>query len=350
MSVESPPVSATKAGAVHRKPLLRRLGGEDKLAILCFIGLALLPLATQGYLLYILPQYFMYGLLAVSLAILWGFGGIISFGQAAFFALGGYAMGLAMKEIGFGNPAYLGILLGILVAGGVALILGYFLFSAGVRSTYFVLATLALSIIVEQLAKSQADITGGWNGLYVDRLSLTLGPWVDVSLFPDMPMYYFVLVLTVVAYGLVVWLMRGRFGKIVVGLRENEDRMAALGFDASLYKTLAFALSGMLAGFAGAIYATHAAFVSPVLAGVLFSTQVVIWVAIGGRHSLLGAFAGGVLVSTVSNFLNAEFPLYWQLIVGILFVVVIVLFRGGLAGMVEDLGRRLERQREKAAR
>ena len=112
--------------------------------------------------------------------------------------------------------------------------------------------------------------------------------------------------------------MRSRFGKILVGIRENEDRMLALGFNVPPYKTLAFGLSGLLAGLAGAFYATHANFAHPSNAGVLFSTQVVIWVAIGGRHSLLGAFAGAIIVASLSNYLSSIKAIqdYWPLCPG----------------------------------
>jgi urea transport system permease protein len=314
--------------------------GEDLTALVLFGLLAAIPLLTSGYVVYILPQYMLLGMLAMSLAILWGYGGIVSFGQAAFFAVGAYSMGLVMKHATLPiNSAYLGILVG--AAGGtvVALLIGYFLFSAGVRSTYFVVATLALSIIVEQTVKTFSDITGGWNGLFVDRMTLTLGPLFELSLFDDTPMYYTVLAVVVPVYAAVAALMRARFGKIVVGIRENENRMLALGFNVPAYKTLAFGLSGLLAGLAGALYATHASFAHPSNAGVLFSTQAVIWVAIGGRHSLLGSFAGAIIVAALSNYLSSieEIQEYWPLVMGLIFIAVIVLFRGGLAGAVESL-------------
>jgi ABC-type branched-subunit amino acid transport system permease subunit len=314
--------------------------GEDVAAIVIFGLLAAIPLVAEGYAVYILPQYMLLGLLAMSLVILWGYGGIVSFGQAAFFAIGAYAMGLVMKHAALPvNSAYLGILTGMAGGAVVSLLIGYFLFSAGVRSTYFVVATLALSIIVEQTVKSFSDITGGWNGLFVDRMTLTLGSLVELSLFDDLPMYYTVLAVVIPVYVAVVALMRSRFGKIVVGIRENEDRMLALGFNVPAYKTLAFGLSGLLAGLAGSLYATHASFAHPSNAGVLFSTQVVIWVAIGGRHSLLGAFAGAIIVAALSNYLSSIEAIqdYWPLVQGLVFIAVIVLFRNGLAGLVETL-------------
>ena len=337
--------SESLSSAAPKRRLTARLTGEDWAGLVVLILLATLPLLTQGYILYILPQYLTFGLLAVSLSLLWGSAGIVSFGQAAFFAVGGYAIGLLMKHplVDWLNMAYLGFVTAAALGGVLALIVGHFLFSAGVRATYFVLATLALSIIVEQLAKSQSDITGGWNGLYVDRLTLT-GPGFSVNMFPDLPMYYFVLVMVAFAFLPVTLLMRGRFGKIIAGIRENEDRMTALGFEVSRYKTLIFGLSGMIAAFAGSLYATHSGFVSPSLGGVLFSTEVLVWVAIGGRQSLIGSFVGGVLIASLSNWLSALTPEYWQLIIGLIFIAVIIAFRGGLAGLVVSLLSRLRRR------
>jgi urea transport system permease protein len=322
-----------------------RFRGEDLAALLLFASLAAIPLVTGGYAVYILPQYMLLGVLAISLAILWGYGGIVSFGQAGFFAVGAYAMGLVMKYATLPvNSAYLGILAAALGGLLLALLVGYFLFSAGVRSTYFVVATLALSIIVEQTVKSFSAVTGGWNGLYVDRMVLTAGPWFEFSLYDDTPMYYMVLVVVILIFLAVRALMRSSFGKIIIGIRENEDRMVALGFEVPVYKTLAFGLSGLLAGVAGAFYATHASFAHPSNASVLFSTQVVIWVAIGGRHSLLGAFAGAIIVASLSNYLSSieAIQSYWPLVQGLIFIAVIMLFREGLSGLVETLvGKRL---------
>ncbi len=310
---------------------------ENGAALVAFLVLALLPVFISGYPIYILPQYMLFGVMAMSLGLLWGFGGILSFGQAGFFALGAYTMGLAMQGAFGVNPAYVGLLLSILVGGGLAAITGYFLFSAGVRATYFVLVTLALSIMMEQIAVSQSDITGGWNGMYIDRMALTFGPLGEINLFDDAPSYYAVLPVVIAVYILLRWLLRARFGKVLIGIRENEDRLTALGYDASIYKTCAFALSGAIACFAGALYGTHANFVAPSLGGVLFSTEVVVWVAIGGRGSLLGALLGGIVVASLSNYLSTITPEYWQLAIGLIFILVIVFLKGGVAGAIGGL-------------
>jgi urea transport system permease protein len=314
------------------------LDGESVAAVAVFLALAALPAVISGYPIYILPQYMLFGMLALSLSLLWGHVGIVSFGQAAFFALGAYAMGLAMQQTALPvNGAYLGLLGSVALGGALAGIIGYFLFSAGVRGAYFVIVTLALSIIVEQLAVSQSQITGGWNGMFIDRMSLTFGPLGEISLFDDAPIYYLVLAVLAAAFALLKSLSRSPFGKLLVGVRENEDRLQALGVRTPLYKTAAFALSGAIACLAGALYGTHANFVAPSLAGVLFSTEVVVWVAIGGRDSLLGALLGGILVASLSNYLSAIMPGYWQLALGILFVLVILFLKGGVAGAIARL-------------
>jgi ABC-type branched-subunit amino acid transport system permease subunit len=284
----------------------------------------------------------LFGVLAMSLALLWGFVGILSFGQAAFFAVGAYTMGLAMQT-NFGvNSGYIGILISPLVGGALAAITGYFLFNAGVKATYFVLVTLALSIMIEQIAVSQSDITGGWNGMYIDRMPLTFGSLGEISLYNDIPVYYAILPVVIAMYAFVRWFATSRFGKILIGIRENEDRMTALGFNISAYKTGAFALSGAIACLAGALYGAHANFVAPSLGGVLFSTEVVVWVAIAGRSSLLAALLGGIIVASLSNYLSTVTPDYWQLVLGIIFILVIVFLKGGVAGAISDLSKYLQ--------
>jgi urea ABC transporter permease protein UrtC len=331
------------ADADKRVPALNRItwrdigASETGFAVVVLAVFAVLPIFVSGYPIYILPQYMLFGMMAMSLGLMWGYVGILSFGQAGFFALGAYTMGLAMHTNLGVNPAYIGLLLSLVVGGTVAAVVGYFLFSAGVRATYFVLVTLALSIMVEQVAVSQSEITGGWNGMFIDRMSLSFGPLGEVPLIDDAPAYYAVLPVAALSYALLRWLMSARFGKILIGIRENEDRMIALGYNISIHKTRAFALSGAIACFAGALYGTHANFVAPSLGGVLFSTEVVIWVAIGGRHSLLGALLGGILVSSLSNYLSTVTPEYWQLVLGLIFIAVIVFFKGGVAGAVAQL-------------
>ncbi|MGH7048930.1 MAG: branched-chain amino acid ABC transporter permease [Stellaceae bacterium] len=315
---------------------------EEHIAAVVFVLLAVVPLVTGGYLVYVLPQYMLYGVLAMSLVLIWGFAGILSFGQAAFFAVGAYTIGLALSHGGPMDPTYAGLLGAVVVGGALAAACGYFLFSAGVRDMYFVLVTLALSIMTEQIANSQSQITGGFNGMFVKRISLALPGGRLLPLNGDAAMYFFVLAVVVIVYFVLRRLRLGRFGKILIGIRENEDRAISLGYRTYLYKTAAFALSGALAALAGALYASDAGFVSPSLGSVEFSTEVVVWVALGGRGSLIGGLLGAMVVAAASNLLSAIIPDYWELAVGIVFILVILFFKGGVAGALAQLARRRE--------
>ena len=170
-------IVANRAG-----PKMWRGQGEAVFATIVFAGLALLPLFHAGYIIYILPQYLTFGVLAMSLALLWGFTGILSFGQAGFFAIGGYTAGLLMSMSLPVNGFYLGLLAAAAAGAAVAGLIGYFLFSAGVRDAYFVLVTLALSIVIEQLAVSQSQWTGGWNGMFLMRPSLSFFGWSKMAM------------------------------------------------------------------------------------------------------------------------------------------------------------------------
>ncbi len=312
--------------------------GEPLAATVIFLGLAIYPLFGSNYSIYTMPQYMTYGLLALSLAFLWGNGGIVSFGQAAFFAIGGYGVGLAYKYIHIPwNVGYVGILAGIVAAVVVALLAGYFLFSGGVRASHFVLITMALSIIGQQLAVSFSSVTGGYNGMYLRRLPWQ--PWRATGTMHDTALYYFVLVAVLAVYLVMCRVLRSDFGRVLNGIRVNEDRVLALGYRASWYKTAAFGISGGIAGLAGALYGTASGFMAPPTAGILMSTNVVLWTTIGGRYSLLGGLAGGMLIASLSDYLNSLIPNYWQLILGVIFIIALMSFREGLAGLMGSLKR-----------
>lgn len=311
---------------------------ENAAAVAVFLILLAIPFFQTGYTIYIVPQYVLFGVLAMSLGLLWGFAGILSFGQAAFFTIGAYAMGITLKNLAPGVGAAGGFALAALIGFAVAGLVGYFLFSGGVRGSYFVLVTLAISVITERVAISQSQITGGFNGMFIDRMALPI-PVLDGRPLSDVGMYFLVWAFALVLYVALRILVRAKFGRVLVGIRENEERTESLGFQSNLYKTLAFGLSGAVAAAAGALYGTHAQFVAPSLAGVLFSTEVVVWVALGGRSSLLGALLGGVLLASLSNYLSAFIPEYWQLALGLLFILVIGFLRGGVADVLERVGR-----------
>jgi urea ABC transporter permease protein UrtC len=308
------------------------LRSEVPWAALFFVIVAVLPLMAPDYVVFILPQYLLYGVAAMALGLIWGYGGILSFGQAAFFGLGGYTMALALKAFDAFNPGYAGLLLAPILGTALAAVIGWFLFSARVRESYFVIITLAVSVIFEQLAVSQSQLTGGFNGMFVDRIRLTFFGREIVDLYENGPMFYTVLIFTIGAYAIARWAVSSRWGHVLVAIRENETRTESFGFNTATYKTGAFALAAALTAAAGALYATHAQFVAPPLFGVGLSTEIIIWAAVGGRSTLLGTLLGGVMVSVASERLSKVFPAYWQLLIGIIFVLIVLLFHARRTG------------------
>lgn len=317
-----------KASGEDRGAIGRLLRGENLLALLLFPPLFIVPMVASGYLTYILPQYLLFGVLAMTLTLLWGHVGMVSFGQAAFFAIGAYSLG-AMTGSGYGpGMVWVGLAVAIMVTGAIAGGVGYFLFSANVRGSYFVVVTLALSTIAQVVATSESQLTGGFNGMFVPRVTLDVG-FASLSLISDVSTYYTISTLTLLAYVGFRVLEGSAFGRILVSIRENEERTRSLGYNTAVIKTAAFAISGIVAGLAGALYATTAGFVAPNLAGVLFSTSVVVWVAIGGRRYFISGLIGAVVISLLSSKLNSEYPLLWQLLLGVLFLGVVTLLRRG---------------------
>ncbi|MFB6107286.1 MAG: branched-chain amino acid ABC transporter permease [Haloplanus sp.] len=324
---------------IDRTKVAIRRASVSKKVILGVTAVAfLLPIVLQPYLAFLAAQYYLFSLLALSLGLLWGYVGILSFGQAAFFGLGAYVMAWSFKYafVPGINPAYVALVLAPLVTGGAAALLGLFLFYSDVKDVYFVIITLALSVILEQLAVSISSVFGGFNGIYLPRMSLSIPGVVSYQLSNDRLFYYLALVALVGGYLVCLRIVRSDFGETLLAIKENEDRTKSLGYNTARYKTQAFAVSGALAGIAGAFYATLAQFVSPPLTGFVLSTEVVIWVAVGGRELLLGAIVGGLLVNGASTALSSIVESRYILILGIIFIAVVVTFRKGVMGYLAD--------------
>ena len=318
-------------------PIRRSTPAVLPAALAVLLVFAALPQVIEGYAIYILPQYMLFGVWRCRSAILWGSCGILSFGQAGFFALGGYAMGLAIgQEWAWLNGGYLGILVAVAVCAVVAAAIGYFLFSAGVRDSYFVLVTLALSIMVEQIAVSQSEITGGWNGMYIDRL--TLGP---LELTEDAPIYYVMLAVAALVYARPplrfsppasarFWSGSGRTNP---GWRRWATPRRCTRRQPSRFRPGSPALP---------VPSTPPTRVSSPPRWVACYSPPRSWSGwpSAGRDSLLAAFLGGLLVPSLSNYLSAISPSLWQLFMGGLFIAAITLFRGGVAGFLGRLASR----------
>ncbi|MBX5453565.1 MAG: branched-chain amino acid ABC transporter permease [Acidobacteriia bacterium] len=270
--------------------------------------------------------------LALSLGLIWGVGGILSFGQTAFFGLGGYAY--AVAAINFNDSLY-AVPIALLVPTLAAAALGYFMFYGRISDVYVGAITLTVSLILFNFANSTAGEEwrigeaplGGFNGIpSTPQLNVPGNP--DATLSPQAIFIVAVFALAL-CYILAKLLLAGRFGRVVVAIRENETRAELLGYDARRYKLGIFSLGGAIAGLAGILFA-NSVFVSPTMFSLFYSGQLIIWVMVGGRGTLLGPILGAFLVQAVTTWAGTEPRLNPNAILGILLMLAVMGMPRGL--------------------
>jgi urea transport system permease protein len=306
-------------------PVSRRVAAVAGLGLV-----AAVPLVLSNYFVGVLTLAFVYAIFALSVDLVWGYAGILTFGHAAYFGTGAYAMALVGSD---------GVVVGsfvAIVAGGVlALSVATPLFYRGIGEEYFAIITLAVAVVASQIARSWRGLTGGSNGLLLQTPEVGL-PTGAVQVSGDL-FYLVALVALAGAYLLTTRIVASPLGRAVVAIARNETKARSLGYDVARYRSLAFGLSGGLAGLAGALYALHSGFVSPPLLGFELSTVVLVWVLVGGRGTGIGAVVGAVFITLLENLVSGVFVFWWTLVLGLALIVVVVGFPGGLVGVIERL-------------
>ena len=281
------------------------------------------PLVLGTFAVNVLTRSMLYATLAVTVDLLWGFTGILTFGQAAFFGVGAYATAMTMTSLG-STPAWMAaaLALAIVLPMVLGLVVGWLSFYHGSTPLNASVISLVFPIVVTQLVYSGGVLTGSSSGLVgYDTLPLDLEGFFRVS------------GLVLVAATVAAWVfVRSDAGKLLVAVRDNDVRCAYLGISPRRIQiALTVALAGV-AGFAGFLFAHASGVVAPENTGFLFGTQLVIWVALGGRGSLLGPVFGTLAIDYLSASLSGDLPFIWQLVLGAAFVVIIILLPEGLAG------------------
>jgi urea transport system permease protein len=350
-------------------------GGRIFLTLLLIIGVLapILNLALpessflhlSGYSVTLIGKYMTYAMLAIAVDLIWGYCGILSLGHGAFFALGGYAMGMyLMRQIGtrgvYGDPLlpdfmvflnwkelpwfWLGfhnfgyaVLMTVLVPGMLALVFGYLAFRSRVSGVYLSIITQALTYAL-MLAFFRNDMGfGGNNGFtdFKDLLGFSLkSPGTHIALF----------LCTVLAlagsYLLCRYIVSSRAGRVIAAVRDAESRARFIGYRVESYKLWVFVFSAVLAGIAGALYVPQIGIINPSEFSPSQSIEIVIWVAIGGRGTLYGAVVGAVLVNYAKTYFTAALPSFWLYALGALFVLVPLFLPRGVVGAVTGLRAR----------
>jgi urea transport system permease protein len=350
-------------------PLTRAPSFLDRKDLLALAAVAILlvvifPSVLDGFRLNLVGKYLTYAFVAVGLVLCWGYGGILSLGQGVFFALGGYGMAMYLKleassventkiqstpgipdfmdwnqitELPyFWQPFHsfpLTVILILVVPAAVAFLIGLAMFKRRVSGVYFAIITQALAAIATILIIGQQGYTGGVNGITDLR---TLHGW-DIRTDSAKQILYFVnafLLMGVVVAAMYV--RHSKLGRILVAMREREDRVRFSGYSVANFQIFVFCLAAVFAAIGGAMFTLQVGFMSPSLVGIVPSIEMVIFTAVGGRLSILGAIYGTLLVNFAKTSLSESFPELWLLGLGGLFIAVVVFFPNGIAGLWRD--------------
>ena len=299
------------------------------LEVLLLSVFALLPLALQHFWVIFVTRVLILALLALSFDLVWGFAGIMSFGQALFFGAAGYVVALLARDAGVTSVF---VVLPAALAVGLALaflVASFLLLGRNPPSLTFVaLGTLTGSYAGDRLARGWYYL-GGQNGI-PSIPPMTAGP---VQITEGVTYYYLALAFLIAVYAACRFLVGSQFGLALAGIRINEARMAFFGYHVQLLKAVVFSVAGAVAGIAGGLYAFHEGFVWPNMLGVILSTQIVLYTLFGGVGTLIGAVIGVIAIEIVSFVLADAYPTVWPVILGVLLLVIILFRPSGLISL-----------------
>lgn len=316
------------SAATHRSR--RRV---EAILLLAFIAFPLV--SGDTFLIDRMGRYFLFAAFAVSVDLIWGYGGLFSFGHAAFFGGGGYIVGvLTTHDAAFlPLPLWAALIGAVLAAALFALALSYFVFSGrgALRGVEFAVVTLAVAVVAERLTNAGGSVTGGQNGIL---MSSSLGIPGVISLQQGYGFYALAGLILLSTYVGVQRFLSSRSGLILRGIRENEDRIDLLGYDVPAIKRRAFVLSAAIAALAGAVFYVHEGIVSPSAVGVGASTLVLLWVVLGGRGTLIGPIVGAILLPHLTATLSGSLLDTWLVVVGVILVAVILVLPSGIFGFL----------------
>ena len=335
--------------------------GMGSVLLLAALLLVVFPLSFDLFRLNLVGKYLSYAFVALGLVMLWGYGGVLSLGQGVFFGLGGYGMAMFLKleasdvvttkiQSTPGIPDFMDwnqltalpmwwepfrhlplTLLAILVVPTLlAFIIGFAMFKRRVGGVYFAIITQAVALILTVLIIGQQGYTGGVNGM--TDLKTMLG-WDTRTDSAKYILYFVSVALLLGSIVLCVWIQKSKLGTLLLAMRDKEDRVRFSGYDVSMFRVFAFCLAALLSAIGGAMFTLQVGFMSPSLVGIVPSIEMVIFAAVGGRMSLVGAVYGTLLVNFGKTYFSESFPDLWLFLMAAMFLGVVLAFPDGLAGL-----------------
>ncbi len=332
--------------------------------ILLAIALFILPAALDDFRLNLFGRYFSLAITALAIDLIWGYTGLLSLGQGIFFALGGYAAAMYLmlntKSLAGGNgipkffenygvdqlpffwqpfwsPVFTLIALWVIPAV-VAGLVGWLIFRNRIKGVYFSIITQAALMVFFHFFNGQQKLFDGTNGLKTSTSEL-FGQLVGS---PDMQVWFYRLTVVLLPLAFLVcrYFTSGRFGDALIAIRDDESRLRFAGFNPVPFKTIVFLVAGALCGISGALYTIQSGIVSPQYMSISFSIEMVIWVAVGGRGTLVGPIIGATLVNYLRSLVSEALPEAWLFVQGALFIFVVVLMPDGIYGWITKGGFR----------
>ncbi len=321
---------------------------------------ALLPLFLSPFRVSLVGKFITYAIVALSIDLIWGYTGILSLGHGVFFGLGGYGMGMYLKLIAshgklpdfmswsgrttlpwfweFYKTAPEAVMMIILVTSVLAFILGLLTFMNRIKGVYFSILSQALALVFVTLFIGLQPYTGGTNG--ITEFSTLFGlPIAGKS--AKYMWYYVALAFLVLTYFVFSTIMRTKCGRVLVAIRDGENRARFSGYQTASYKTFVYVLSALFTGIAGALFVPFSGIISPSEMSISNSIDMAIWVAVGGRGTLIGAVVGAFIVNITKTLISESFPEIWSYFIGAIFVLVVLFLPRGLTGVFTDLVKKI---------
>ncbi|MFC5750058.1 urea ABC transporter permease subunit UrtC [Actinomadura rugatobispora] len=364
MSAPEKEAAAVRGRAPGGAAVRSRLRGYAVFGLVAVLLLVVAPLALPAFRLDELAKYLCFAIAALGIGLAWGQGGMLTLGQGVFFGLGGYAMAMYLKlqDAGgdlpdfmvwsgveelpalwkpFGSPV-VAVAAVIVVPVAIAVVLGTLVFRQRVRGAYFAILTQALAAAFVILLVGQQGLTGGTNGM--TNFYEFFGQDAEAES-TQRTMYFVTAIVLGVLYLGARQLVKSRFGRLLVAVRDGEDRVRFLGYNPATVKTITFAISAGMAGLAGALFVPVVGIISPSLLGVVPSLELVVAVAVGGRYALAGAILGAVVMNYAKTSFSEEWAGGWLYLQGALFILVMTLAPKGAVGVWEQVRDAVARRR-----
>lgn len=334
-------------------------------AVFAILILVILPLSLPVFRLNLVGKYLTFGFVAVGLVLLWGRCGVLSLGQGVFFGLGGYCMAMFLKleasdpvstaiQSTPGIPDFMdwnqltelplfwqpfkslpfAILAVFVVPALIAFIIGWALFRRRVGGVYFAIITQAIALILSLGIDGNQGLTGGRNGITDLR---TLWGWDIRTEGAQQTLYMISCSLLFVVALIAKFIINTRLGRVLVAIRDREERVRFSGYDVAMVRTFIFSFAAMLSGLGGALFVLQVGFMSPSIIGIVPSIEMVIFTAVGGRLSVLGAILGCLIVNLGKTTFSEAYPDLWLYLMGGTFIAVVMFFPNGLAGLLDKI-------------